>query len=95
MQTLQFRTTSVDIHVRPTLQDKHEMSIFRGWHVQVSMELGPDVSLLERYQRVVCTGYNGVPLEGAHVTRRVHVAFTHTSVGSRVRTKNRTVKQRS
>ena len=28
---------------------------------QASMELGPeDVSLLERYQRVLCTGFNGV-----------------------------------
>ena len=48
---------------------------------------------------MVCTGYNGVLLEGAHVTRRVHVGLTHTSVGSRVRTKNRNsetkVKQRS
>ena len=36
---------------------------FRGWYVQASMELGPeDVSLLEvsSFQRVVCTGFNGV-----------------------------------
>ena len=36
---------------------------FRGWYVQGSMELGPeDVSLLEvsSFQRVVCTGLNGV-----------------------------------
>ena len=38
---------------------------FRGWYVQASMELGPEgVSLLIRevssFQRVVCTGFNGV-----------------------------------
>ena len=38
---------------------------FRGCYVQASMELGPeDVSLLVRctslFQRVLCTGFNGV-----------------------------------
>ena len=37
---------------------------FRGWYVQASMELGPeDVSLFREvasFQRVVCTGFNGV-----------------------------------
>ena len=34
---------------------------FRGCSIQASVELGPeDVSLLETFQRVLCTGFSGV-----------------------------------
>ena len=35
---------------------------FRGCYVQASMELGPDVPIREvsSFQRVLCTGFNGV-----------------------------------
>ena len=37
---------------------------FRGWYVQASMELGPErcvpIREVSSFQRVVCTGFNGV-----------------------------------
>ena len=33
---------------------------FRGCYVQASMELGPEDVSLSSFQRVLCTGFNGV-----------------------------------
>ena len=35
-------------------------SHFRGCYVQASMELGPDDREVSSFQRVLCTGFNGV-----------------------------------